>query len=469
MDPTNFKSVLAKERPTEEEIRFLPKVVLHEHLDGGLRPSTIIDIAKEIGYTALPTMDPVELEKWFFEQCNSGSLVKYLSCFAHTVAVMQRAQDLVRVSRECVLDLAADGVVYAELRYSPELFSNPSLDYDTIIQSVNQGFKEGMDAVAADNAYDFLADGLDPSSATYQYPIRVQSLLCHLRHHPNEVADKVAHYVIKYRDEGVCGFDIAGPENGFPPHRNLTSFNALRKENAHFTIHAGEDFGLPSIWQAIQMCGTDRLGHGVRLVDDIYLQEGEETKPINIASLSHVDLVEKLQHFRLGRLAAYVRDKRITLEICPTSNLQTGCIPHSQLAHHPIHLLSLLRFRITVNTDNRLMSSTSMTKEFACLVETFKWTFAHIQRATINAVKSSFLPFDQRVELIKKVIKPAYRQMLNARHEREKFLHIRRRRMSEETDTDEDDDVGKGRCDTREEAWYEQGQPEASAVDDNSG
>eukprot|EP01039_Chlorochromonas_danica_P008766 gene8766-9668_t len=438
MDSCLLKSFLAREKPTYDEIKALPKVLLHEHLDGGLRPSTIIDIAKEINYPHLPTHDPVELEKWFYEQCNSGSLVKYLHCFEHTIAMMQRPQDLVRIARECVLDLAADGVIYAEIRYAPELFVNSEMSYELIIDSVTQGFKEGMDMVSSDNALDFVSDGLDPTSATYLYPIRVESLLCTMRQHSNETGDRIAEYVVKYRDRGVVGFDIAGPENGFPPHRHLTAFNTLRKENLHFTIHAGEDFGLPSIWQAIQVCGSDRLGHGVRLIDDVYHDIDGVQVPVKMNQLDLNTLAQEASKFKLGRLAHYIRDKRITLEICPTSNLQTGCVPSSRLEEHPIHLLHLLRFRITVNTDNRLMSATTMTREFHLLVETFGWTFANIQRATINAMKSAFISFDDRVHLIKRIIKPAYRQMITVKHERD---HLgMRRRMSEETETDEEDD-----------------------------
>lgn len=434
-----MKSLLAKEKPSAEEIKALPKVLLHEHLDGGLRPATIIDIAKEIGYTQLPSHDPEELSRWFYDMCNSGSLVKYLHCFDHTIAVMQRAKDLLRVARECVLDLAADGVIYAELRYAPELFVNAELNDDKIVQAIQDGFQEGMEIVNSSNAHDFVANGQDPSMALYLYPIRIESLLCSLRQHSNEIAERIADLCVKYRDLGVCGFDIAGPENGFPPHRHLTAFNTLRKENMHFTIHAGEDFGLPSIWQAIQVCGSDRLGHGVRLVDDIYQDVDGVAVPVQMSELENLHETGT-DHFKLGRLAHYIRDKRITLEVCPTSNLQTGCVPSNRLSEHPIHLLHRLRFRITVNTDNRLMSSTSMSNEFQQLVDTFGWTFADMQRVTINAIKSAFIPFDQRIELIKKIIKPSYREMITVRHEREGGLRRMHRKMSEDTETDDDDD-----------------------------
>jgi adenosine deaminase len=184
----------------------------------------------------------------------------------------------------------------------------------------------------------------------------------------------------------VVGFDIAGAEAGFPPTRHLDAFEYLQRENFHFTIHAGEAFGLPSIWQAIQWCGADRLGHGVRIIDDI---EADEDGAV-----------------RLGRLAAYVRDKRIPLEMCPTSNVQTGAA--TSLAEHPIGLLTRLRFRVTVNTDNRLMSGTSMTQEMGALVSTFGYGWDDLRWFTVNAMKSSFLPFDERLALIDDVVKPGY-------------------------------------------------------------
>jgi len=199
------------------------------------------------------------------------------------------------------------------------------------------------------------------------HTIRVVQLLCALRQ--NDFANEVARKVVQYRHDGVVGFDIAGPEDGFPPSDYLDAFNYLRKENAHFTIHAGEAFGLPSIWQAIQMCGTERLGHGVRIVDDIDLTGGEP---------------------ELGLLSAYVRDRRIPLELCPTSNLQTGAAP--DIASHPIGLLHKLRFRVTLNTDNRLMSRTSMSHEMNQVVGAFDWSFEDLQRVTINALKSAFHP-----------------------------------------------------------------------------
>ena len=352
--------------PTNEQIKLVPKVLLHDHLDGGLRPQTIIDIASEIGYEALPTKDATELAIWFREACDSGSLVRYLETFDHTIAVMQRREDIVRVARECAVDLARDGVVYAEVRGAPELFVKNGLTLSQVIEATLEGYRLGEAEAKAEG-----------------FEIRVVSLLCGMRQ--NNRSQEVAELVVKYRDQGVVGFDIAGPEDGFPPSDQLETFEYLRRENAHFTIHAGEAYGLPSIWEAIQLCGAERLGHGVRIIDDVDFSSGSA---------------------KLGRLASYVRDRRMPLEMCPTSNLQTGAA--ASIGEHPIGALAKLRFRVTVNTDNRLMSGTSMSNEMNELVKAFDWNFLDLQRVTINALKSAFIPFEERLAIIEKVVKPAY-------------------------------------------------------------
>ena len=352
-------------KPSQDQIKRLPKALLHDHLDGGLRPETIIDIANEISHP-LPATEPAALAEWFRNACDSGSLVLYLETFAHTVAVMQRPQDIVRVARECAIDLARDGVVYAEVRMAPELLTEKGLSLNDVVESILQGFREGeKEAKAEGNS------------------IRIFSLLCGMRQ--NDRSQEVAELAVKFRDRGVVGFDIAGPEDGFPPSDQLDTFEYLRRENAHFTIHAGEAYGLPSIWEAIQLCGTERLGHGVRIVDDI---DFNHTPP------------------RLGRLASYVRDRRIPLELCPSSNIQTGVA--SSFAEHPIAKLAKLRFRVTLNTDNRLMSATSMSREMTGLVDECGWTFQDLQRVTVNALKSAFIPFEERLAIIEEIVKPAY-------------------------------------------------------------
>jgi adenosine deaminase len=271
------------------------------------------------------------------------------------------------VARECAEDLASDGVVYAEVRFAPELHVEKGLTERDIIEAVLAGFEHGV-AVAA---------GVGRT-------IRIGVLLTAMRTAAN--SRSIAELSVEYRDKGVVGFDIAGAEAGFPPTRHLDAFEYLRRENAHFTIHAGEAFGLPSIWEAIQWCGADRLGHGVRIMDDI-----------TVASDGSVSL---------GKLAAYVRDRRIPLELCPTSNVQTGAA--ESIATHPIGLLRKLGFRVTVNTDNRLMSGTSMSNEMDLLSQAFDWSLKDMEWLTINAMKSAFIGFDERLEIINTQIKPGY-------------------------------------------------------------
>ncbi len=352
---------------TADTIATAPKVLLHDHLDGGLRPATLVDLADRDGYGGLPTTVVPDLARWFSESAYSGSLERYLETFVHTTAVMQTRESLIRVASECVQDLAADGVVYAEIRFAPELHTERNLTLDEVVRAVLDGVAAGTRAAAEAGQV-----------------IRARILLTAMRHAAR--SREIAELCIKFRDQEVAGFDIAGAEAGFPPTRHLDAFEYMRRENAHFTIHAGEAFGLPSIWEAIQWCGADRLGHGVRIVDDIAIApDGTAT---------------------LGRLAAYIRDKRIPLEMAPTSNVQTGAA--TSIAEHPIGLLAQLKFRVTVNTDNRLMSGCSMSSEMTGLVEAFGYGWDELQWFTVNAMKSAFLPFDERLAIIDEVIKPGY-------------------------------------------------------------
>ena len=352
---------------TLEHIRQAPKALLHDHLDGGLRPATVVELAEVVGYTGLPAADVDELANWFRTAAHSGSLERYLEPFAHTVAVMQTPAALYRVALECVEDLAADAVVYAEIRFAPELHIERGMSLDEVVDAVLAGFADGQRAAAAAGR-----------------PIVVRCLVTAMRHAAR--SREIAELAIRFRDAGVVGFDIAGAEAGYPPSRHMDAFEYLRNKNARFTIHAGEAFGLPSIHEAIAFCGADRLGHGVRIVDDV-VPDGQGG-------------------FALGRLASLLRDKRIPFEMCPTSNVQTGAV--ASIAEHPFDLLARLRFRVTVNTDNRLMSDTTMSQEMARLVEAFGYGWSDLQRFTINAMKSAFLPFDERLAIIDEVIKPRY-------------------------------------------------------------
>ncbi|MCM2386932.1 adenosine deaminase [Streptomyces albipurpureus] len=346
------------------DIITVPKVVLHDHLDGGLRPATIIELAREHGYDALPTEDPRALAEWFRDAADSGSLERYLETFAHTCAVMQTQGALERVAAECAEDLAADGVVYAEIRYAPEQHLERGLTLDEVVDAVNAGFREGERRARG--------------------RITVRTLLTGMRHTDRSL--EIAELTVAHRDRGVAGFDIAGGEVGNPPARHLTAFQHLKRHNCHFTIHAGEAVGAESIHEAVGICGAERIGHGVRITDDITVHDD------GTASLGH--------------LAAYVRDNRIALELCPTSNLQTGAA--KDYATHPIDLLRGLGFRVTLNTDNRLVSGTTMSQEFQHMVRAFGYGPEVFEEFTVAAIESAFLPLPERQRLIDEVIRPGY-------------------------------------------------------------
>jgi adenosine deaminase len=354
-------------RVDADVIRRLPKAVLHDHLDGGLRPATVVELADAVGH-ALPTTDPEELAAWYVEAAGSGDLVRYIATFEHTLAVMQTREGLLRTAEEYVLDLAADGVVYGEVRYAPELMLKGGLTLPEVVETVQEGLAAGMARAAAAGT-----------------PVLVGTLLCGMR-----MFDRVreaADLAVAFRDAGVVGFDIAGAEDGFPAARHLDAFEHLRRESVPFTIHAGEAHGLPSIHQAVQVCGAQRIGHGVRITEDI-------------------------AGGKLGRLAAWVRDRRIALELCPTSNLQTGAA--TSIAEHPVTALKDLGFRVTLNTDNRLVSGTTMTREMSLLVQEAGWTAEDLRTVTVNALKSAFIPFDERKALIEDVVLPGYESVLRS-------------------------------------------------------
>jgi adenosine deaminase len=355
---------------TLETISEAPKALLHDHLDGGLRPETVVELARDLGYQELPTADPVELARWFTLGADRKSLELYLDGFRHTIALLQTRDAIERVAAECAEDLASDNVVYAEVRYAPELSTQEGLSLDEVVTAILDGFREG-----------------EHRARLQGRRIVLKLLVSAMRQAARSV--EVAQLAVRHRDEGVVGFDIAGPEAGFPPTRHLDAFQLIQRENFHVTIHAGESFGLPSIWEALQWCGAERLGHGVRIVDDITVRPDGSTE--------------------LGRLAAFVRDRRVPLEMCPTCNVQTGAA--ASIEEHPIDLLRRLRYRVTVNTDNRLMSGVTMSSEFNVLAETFGIGLDEMEWLTTNAMKSAFAPFDERLEIIDEVIKPGYARL----------------------------------------------------------
>ena len=343
-------------------LRKLPKVLLHEHLDGVLRPQTVIDLANAVQYAGLPTDDAERLAQWFHQGANQGSLTKYLEGFSHTIAVMQTEEALERVAYEQAEDLSRDGVVYFETRFAPLFHTRKGLTHQQVVSAVLKGLARGQQ----------------------DFGVHSGLIICAMRN--MNVSLEMAELAVDFRARGVVGFDLAGEEGGYPPKKHVDAFHYIQRENFNITIHAGEGFGKESIWQAIQYCGAHRIGHGTRLIDDIAVANGRVV--------------------RLGDLAQYVLDKRIPLEICLLSNVHTGATP--SLEQHPFKILYQQKFRVTLNTDNRLMSNTTMTQEFEAAAETFGLTVDDFEKISINAMKSAFLPYDKRCELIYNTLKPGY-------------------------------------------------------------
>ncbi|WP_217614858.1 adenosine deaminase [Cellulomonas sp. GbtcB1] len=358
---------------TFEQIVALPKVLLHDHLDGGVRARTVVELAEKVGHE-LPATDPDALAAWFRDAADSGSLEAYIATFSHTLAVMQRPKALRRVAREAVLDLAADGVVYVEERFAPELHQEGGLSLQQAVDAVLEGLAEGEAEAAADGR-----------------PIRARLLLCAMRQ--SDRADEIAALALANRDRGVVGFDIAGPEAGFPASALGAAFAQLRTARFPVTVHAGEAAGRDSMDEAVDV-GALRLGHGVRLVDDI--RHDDDGTPV------------------LGRLAHWVRDRGIALEVCPTSNLQTGAA--ASIAEHPVTTLLRLGFAVTVNTDNRLQSRTGLSRELHLLVTEAGWTVDDVRTVTLTAARHAFVHADERQDLIDRVIVPGHAPTGTGRH-----------------------------------------------------
>jgi len=373
-------------RPGEALIRALPKVVLHDHLDGGLRPQTVLELADAAGHK-LPADDAESLAAWFRDSADSGSLVRYLETFEHTIAVMQTADNLARVAREAVLDLAADGVVYAEQRWAPEQHQDGGLSLPAAVEAVQAGIDDGIALAAADG-----------------HIIRVGQLIGAMRQ--GDRWQEIAELAVAYQDRGVVGFDIAGPEAGFPPSRHLEVWRYLAENDLPVTVHAGEAAGLDSIAQAVHLGQADRLGHGARIIEDIaFVVDGDPA----VEGLSRDGRGGAAD---LGRLAHWVRDHQIPLELCPVSNLQTGTA--ESIAKHPITRLKELDFAVTLNTDNRLMSRTSMTHEMKLLVDEAGWTLDDLVDVTITAAWGAFMHHDERRDLVEQVLLPRFQKVEGA-------------------------------------------------------
>ena len=351
---------------TRELINSVPKVLLHDHLDGGVRPQTIIDLADELKYSKLPTRDVGELANWFYVGANKGSLVEFLKGFEHTTAVMQTKEGLERVAYEMMEDMKSDGVAYIETRFAPIFHLTKGLYLEDTVTAVLAGLEKGK----------------------RDFGVGYGLILCGMRNMKNTL--EIAELAVNFREDGVVGFDLAGEEGGYPPKKHLEAFQFIQRSNFNITIHAGEAFGKESIWQAIQWCGAHRIGHATRLLEDIVLDDDGEV-------------------VSFGELAQYVLDKRIPLEICLLSNLHTGAV--DQLDNHPFGILFKEKFRVTINTDDRLMSNTDLTNEFLTAVKYFNLSIDEIEKITINAMKSAFIPYKERLRYIYDIIKPGYQKV----------------------------------------------------------
>ncbi len=355
---------------SEEFIKKLPKVLLHDHLDGGLRPSTIIDLAKK-NNVKLPVWEPDKLANWFFKGANRGNLKEYLEGFSITTSIMQTPEDLYRVAYEAIEDAKEDGIVYLETRFAPVFHTRKGLTYEQVVDSVLRGLKD----------------------ASIKYGVAFGLIICAMRNMSPSLSLEMAKLAVKYREQGVVGFDLAGDELGYPPKDHLEAFYYIQRNNFYITIHAGEAFGKESIWQALQYCGTHRIGHGIHLKDDIMVADDE--------------IIE------MGYLAQYVLDRRVPLEICLSSNVHTGAIP--DLRYHPFPIFYKYGFRVTINTDNRLMSNTTLTREFALAVKYYNLNLRDIEKLTLNAMKSAFIHFPDRLKIIYDIIKPGYAKIKEKR------------------------------------------------------
>lgn len=351
--------------------RAIPKVGLHEHLDGSLRPATVLELARGFGYKELPTEDPEALGQWFFEGADRKSLAKYLEGFRHTVAVLQRAEALERVAFECLADAAAENVVYQELRFAPHFHTREGLGLDAVMLAVLRGMQRARE----------------------EFGIGCGLIVCALRNEAPALSVKLVELALAYREQGCVGFDLAGEEAGHPAKEHLEAFQLAKRMNFSLTIHAGESFGPESIWQALQYCGAHRIGHGTRLVEDLVVYGGKVVK--------------------IGALAQYVLDHRIPLEVCLSSNVHTGAT--TALETHPFPLMQKLGFRLTLNTDNRLMSRTTLSNEYYQAARAFGLGLDDLETLAINGMKSSFAHYDYRCRMIYERIKSGYNR-LRAEH-----------------------------------------------------
>jgi adenosine deaminase len=354
-------------RPTRDLVARAPKVLLHEHLDGGLRPATVLELAERAAYTELPEASAARLADWFAAGAARGSLPLYLEGFRHTIALMQTAEALERVAYEFVEDMAKDNVVYAEVRFAPHFHTAGGLGLDGVMTAVLRGLERGEE----------------------DFGVHVGVIVCAMRNLSAMLSMQMAELAVAWRNDGCVGFDLAGEEAGHPAKHHLDAFQLVKRMNFSITIHAGESFGPESIWQALQYCGAHRIGHGTRLVEDLVVYEDKVIS--------------------LGPLAQYVLDHRIPIEVCLSSNVHTGAA--GSLEGHPFPHYFRKGFRVTLNTDNRLMSRTTMTDECMLAVEHFGLSLEELEKLAINGMKSAFAHYDERIRVIFERIKPGYAKL----------------------------------------------------------
>jgi adenosine deaminase len=363
---------------TEQIVKSLPKVLLHDHLDGGLRPQTIIELAGDLKYKGLPTKDAGELAEWFHRGANKGNLIEYLQGFEHTCGVMQTREGLERVAYEMMEDMKKENVCYVETRFAPVFHVSKGLYFEDIVKAVLTGLERGKK----------------------DFGVGYGLILCGMRNMKNTL--EIAELAVNFRNQGVVGFDLAGEEGGYPPKRHIDAFQFIQRANFNITIHAGEAFGKESIWQAIQWCGAHRIGHATHLREDMTKDKEGNT-------------------IVFGDLTQYILDKRIPLEICLLSNVHTGAV--DKIENHPFGMLYKERFRVTLNTDDRLMSDTTMTKEFLTAIQVFGLNLDDLERITINSMKSAFIHYKERLNYIYDIIKPGYEKVRRELLSLNTYLH----------------------------------------------
>lgn len=337
-----------EETPTREKILALPKVDLHCHLDGSMRVETILELASD-QKVELPTTDESELRKILLCGRDAGSLEEYLKAFDVTLQVLQEKEGLARAAYDLACDAADENVWYLEVRFSPILHQKNGLRLSEIVDAVLEGLKK----------------------AENEKKIRTGVIICGMRHMSPAVSLRLAQLSVAYKNQGVVGFDLAGAEHGFPPKHHIEAFYLIRNNNINCTVHAGEGYGPESIHQAIHYCGAHRIGHCTRLRED-------------------------------GDLLNYVADRRIPLEICLTSNVQTGTV--NSIEDHPFQLYFDYSLRVTLNTDNRLMSDTTVTDEYLLAAKTFDLTMTNLKDIVIQGFRSSFLSYRDRVALLREAL-----------------------------------------------------------------